>query len=400
MKSSPIIRAPHRNTDNLGVYVHFPYCIHKCSYCDFYSVGMDRAMDGGKTVTTRALADYMQALQSEFAERKKLFRQRRINTIFFGGGTASLLPAENVFRILEMLRTEFEMDSRCEITLEGNPENFSPDYIASLKQTGVNRIHVGIQSLRPAILKQLDRYYDEERYAAILETLKGSTIVNRGVDLMYGVPGQTEEDFYQDLDRLLDTGITHVSLYSLTVEHGTPYDVMVRKGVSPPPDEEMQEQIFSFLPQRMRDRGFVHYEVSNYGKPGQLSRHNLRYWLYEPTLALGPGAHGFTGTSRYANVRNTPGWQSAPLAAALESHEPALELPLCFLRILLPLEREELQRIVETEVPGKWDAVSRTLESWAMRGLARFDSVFEWKLEGLMRLNDRVVELQEVLVSK
>lgn len=360
---------------------------------------MDRALNGEKNVTSKAIGEYMQALRLEFAARRQLFIQKQINTIFFGGGTASLLPAETIFAILEMLRAEFSFSPEIEITLEGNPENFTPGYIAAIQDAGVNRIHVGIQSLRPHTLKQLDRYYDEERYAAIVQTLSDSAIANRGVDLMYGVPGQAEDEFYQDLDTLLDTGISHVSLYSLTVEHGTPYDVMVRKGTAPAPNDELQANIFEYLPARMRERGFIHYEVSNFGTPGNLSRHNLRYWLYEPTLALGPGAHGFNGTHRYANVRNTPGWQTAPTAAALDLHEPALELPLCFLRILLPMDRRDLEALIEAEVPGKSPAVMKLLESWTSLGFSSFDSAFQWNLNGLIRLNDRVIELQELLES-
>jgi len=387
-----------RRADVLGVYIHFPYCIHKCSYCDFYSVGMDRSLGGAKSVPAKALESYERGIRSEFQIRRKQFDKfQKINTIFFGGGTASLLPATVVSRILAMLRDEFEFDPEIEITLEGNPENFSPAYIREIKDAGINRIHVGVQSLREKTLETLDRYFDSERYSALLDTLSNSAIVNRGADLMYGVPGQGELEFFEDLDRLLATGVTHLSLYSLTVEHGTPYELAVRKNTASAPDEDLQGAIFETLPGYMSDRGFLHYEISNFGRPGYLSRHNLRYWLYEPTLALGPGAHGFTGTQRYGNPRNTLTWAEEPAGSLMEMHEPALELPLCLPRILLPVASSDLEEMFAEVGP---DAASRgfaLLKSWERKGYATSGSTFQWNLRGMTFLNDRMIELQNVL---
>ncbi len=395
MKSSAL-RSVIRQAEP-GLYVHFPYCIHKCSYCDFYSAGMDRQLGGTKTVPLTQLESFHRALETEFRARRPAFADARsVNSVFFGGGTASLLPADSVARILSLFSDEFDL-SGAEITVEGNPENFRPDYIEALRQAGVNRIHVGVQSLREKTLRQLDRYFDPQRYAALIDTLAHSSIENRGVDLMYGVPGQSEEEFLADLERLLDCGVTHASLYSLTAEQGTPYEAAVRRKQERPPNEEMQAALFQDLPRLMARRGFLNYEVSNFAQPGFVCRHNMRYWLYERTLALGPGAHGFDGQLRYGNPRNISAWENSPAAAPLSPHEPSLEIPLCILRILLPIPRETLQELL-SPLPRSAAAFD-LLQRWADEGLARLDDEFQWNAPAVLYLDDRIMEMQDVLTA-
>lgn len=361
---------------------------------------MDRTHGGVKAVPADALKDYEQALLVELEHRSARFAQfDRIGSIFFGGGTASLLPAESVHRILQAARQNFDFTEDVEITVEGNPESMSPEYIRSLSEAGANRIHVGVQSLRPHTLKTLDRYYDEERYAAIIETLRGSAIENRGADLMYGVPGQTVEEFKEDLDLIASAGVTHLSLYSLTVEQGTAYDLAVRKKSAAPPEEDIQADLFALLPDELRSRGFEQYEVSNFARNGLYSRHNLRYWMYEPTLAVGPGAHGFDGGMRYGNPRNTLVWQKGPFDAALTAHDALIELPLCILRIVLPMPFEFLENLFSTLTgPASREAIS-LLREWISQGHATEEGgSFQWKTSGLSFLDDRVQEMQERLV--
>lgn len=352
------------------------------------------------SVPRDALQEYEAALLKELEQRQTQFAAfKRINTVFFGGGTASLLPAESIARILHRVRETFDFTETAEITVEGNPESLSPDYIRSIAGAGVNRIHAGIQSLKPAILKTLDRYYDEERYSAILETLRSSAISNCGADLMYGVPGQTRADFTEDLDLVSGAGVTHLSLYSLTVEQGTAYDLAVKKMTAAPPLEDLQADLFAWLPGALLARGFEHYEVSNFARNGLYSRHNLRYWMYEPTLALGPGAHGFDGRMRYGNPRNTLVWQKAPADAALSTHEPELELPLCVLRITLALPLSFLQNLLESLCGARAAARGLSLLGrWVDQGYAVFHAqAFQWNTSGLSFLDDRVREMQEAL---
>jgi oxygen-independent coproporphyrinogen-3 oxidase len=391
---------PLRRPDLLGLYVHFPYCVHKCSYCDFYSVGMDRTHGGVTSVPRDVLRDYEAALLGELELRRRQFASfDRINTVFFGGGTASLLPPDSIARILHTARQNFDFTEDAEITVEGNPESLTPDYIRSLSEAGVNRIHAGVQSLKPRILKTLDRYYDEERYAAIIETLRTSAISNCGADLMYGVPGQTREDFIEDLDRISGANVTHLSLYSLTVEQGTAYDLAVRKSSAAPPQEDLQADLFEWLPGALLERGFTQYEVSNYARGGLFSRHNLRYWMYEPTLAVGPGAHGFDGRMRYGNPRNTLVWQKGPADAGLSEHDPVLELPLCILRITLPLPFSFLQDLFES-ICGAESARRALLlmREWIAQGhAAEKAESFQWRTSGLSFLDDRVQQMQQAL---
>lgn len=362
---------------------------------------MDRTHGGVKTVPAEALKEYETALLLELRQRRPAFAPfDRVNSVFFGGGTASLLPADSVSRILQAARQNFDFTEDVEITVEGNPESMAPDYIRSLLQAGVNRIHVGVQSLRPRTLAALDRYYDEERYAAIIETLRGSAIENRGADLMYGVPGQTAEEFVGDLGLISASGVTHLSLYSLTVEQGTAYDLAVRKKSAEPPQEDLQADMFSWLPGALLERGFEQYEVSNFARKGLYSRHNLRYWMYEPTLAVGPGAHGFDGSMRYGNPRNTLVWQANPLSARLSAHEAGLELPLCVLRIVLPMPFSFLENLFSTLTGAASREAIALLHEWILQGHAKGEGGnFQWNTSGLSFLDDRVRQMQERLAA-
>ena len=405
-----------RNNKHTGIYVHFPYCIHKCDYCDFYSVGLDRlssSQTDGKTVPAEFYKNYREAITSEFQGRVKDFRAyEKVNTVYFGGGTASLLPAEDIAYFLELFEGELDFSSDVEITLEGNPENFTPEYFRSLKDTGVNRANVGLQTFDGEALERMNRYYDPDRYASILTDMSESPIKNIGVDLIYGFPGISGDSFFADLERALSAPLNHLSLYSLTAEPGTVYTRSVEQGVIKAPEEEIQYEIFKALPALLADKGFNIYEISNYARPGAECRHNLRYWLHESYIGLGPGAHGFTGYKRYANMRNTRGWIQAPLAALQEDQEVLMDLPLNILRIALPFALKNIEEVFLESIPEEPEQARRhyqraheLLSDWADRGLARIttdsegDEHFQWLVAGYLRLDDHVLEITKALDS-
>ncbi|MEQ9364462.1 MAG: radical SAM protein, partial [Leptospirales bacterium] len=302
--------------------------------------------------------------------------------------------------ILKLLRGEFAFAENIEITLEGNPENFTADYLRSLHQLGVTRVNVGLQSFREDLLDDMNRYYDPGRYDAVLENLRDAAIQQIGGDLIYGFPGQSEAEFYADLNRTLAAGVNHLSIYSLTLESNTTYAGHVRTGKMIAPGEDLQERIFQDLPRVLAERGLRHYEISNFARPGYECRHNLRYWLYESYLGLGPGAHGFDGYSRYGNSRSVSNWQKAPASAAFEQHDPLEELPLVYLRLCDAIDANLFRDVLVGE--GGFservaDRARAVISGWVDAGygesVATAPCGFRWKMNGLLQLDDRVLEM-------
>ncbi len=402
-------RLPPRRPDRGGLYVHFPFCIQKCDYCDFYSLALER----GRTVSPDFLIAFRKALAVELAGRLEAFRARGpLNTVYFGGGTSSLLPADWIADFLDLVRSYGLLSpngDEIEITLEGNPENFTPATLDGLALAGVTRVNTGIQTFQGRALESMNRFFDPERYASVLGDLDASRIPHVGADLIYGLPGQSEEDFFGDLERLLATRVDHIALYSLTVEAGTPYAKKVQAGGSAP-DEDAQERVFAALPDLLRARGLFQYEISNYARPGATCRHNLRYWYYESYMGLGPGAHGFDGRMRYGNPRNLEKWLVNPLGAALEPHDPLADIALNLLRLTLPVPRDFVRAIWAERAeldPGERERLAglflEQMDRWVQAGLADRTgpdgAEFLWRPAGQMLLDERVYEMNTFLES-
>ena len=407
-----------RNPRATGVYVHFPWCYQKCRYCDFYSVGLERARATG-AVPPELLQQYEAGIIRELESRLDSWPMRTINSIYFGGGVASLMPAATLANILQRLRCEFELLEQCEITLEGNPESFTAEYLRELEECGITRVNVGIQSFDEALLKSMGRYYSPGQSERVLELLSRSSLA-AGVDLIYGFPGQTEAGFHADLARALEANVEHLSLYALTAEPNAPYHADINSGRSDAPDEELQFRLFTELPGFLADRGFEHYEISNFARAQKYSRHNLRYWLYEPYLGLGPGAHGFSGKLRYANVRDFEAWSRAPASAPTHPHDPRYELPLNLLRLCVAFDPALFREVFDVERSA--NAAEQTLARWVAKGLGEFVSatdgrftagalcvtgeagtsreLFQWKPAGLLYLDDRILEMIEALANE
>jgi len=246
---------------------------------------------------------YIKTVLHEFSLRKKSFKENKADSIYFDGGTATMLDAEAIHAILAEIGKYYDI-SNCEITVEGNPENITSGYLDSLHQIGVNRVNAGFQSFSDESLEKLNRFHRKEQYDSALSALSKSPIANWGGDLMYGLPAQTEEDFYRDLKELISYNPKHLSLYSLTVEENTPLAYSVRKKETVEPDDFIQQKILLNLSDYLIPHDFIQYEVSNFARPHFECRHNLRYWPYRSYMGLGPGAHGFNGKTRYGNPRN------------------------------------------------------------------------------------------------
>lgn len=276
-----------------GIYLHIPFCKSKCAYCNFFSLVTEKKMD-----------DYVSALKKEIINRKSYLGDDVVKTIYFGGGTPSLLPVKYVDEILELLHENYNIISNPEVTLEINPDTIDKDKMLALKHLGVNRMSVGIQSFNDDDLRYLGRRHDSRHALQVLDDLSSVGFDRITLDLIYGMPTLTEEKWNHNLDIFFSTGISHLSAYALTVEPKTILGQKIEKEELQEVSEEDTIRHYNILVERTKENGFEHYEISNFAKEGCRSQHNSIYWQDVKYLGLGPSAHSYDGNSRQWNVSN------------------------------------------------------------------------------------------------
>ena len=276
-----------------GIYIHIPFCKSKCAYCNFFSLASESKIN-----------DYVEALKKEIVLRKNYLGGEIVKTIYFGGGTPSLLSVKNIEEILDLLNKNYEIISSPEITLEINPDTIDREKMESLKQIGINRMSVGIQSFNDEDLKYLGRRHDSRHAMQVLEDLKHTDFEKITLDLIYGMPTLTEEKWNKNLDIFFSTDITHLSAYALTVEPKTILGQRIEKGELQSVSEEETIRHYNILVGRTKENEFEHYEISNFAKEGCRSQHNSIYWNDVKYLGLGASAHSYDGSSRQWNVSN------------------------------------------------------------------------------------------------
>lgn len=275
-----------------GIYIHIPFCKQACYYCDFHF-----------STSLKKKDEMIVAILDELLMRRSEVGEEPIETIYFGGGTPSLLEVSELNRILAFIADHFEVIANPEITLEANPDDLSADALQKLAQTRINRLSIGIQSFYEADLKMMNRAHNaDEALNCLVEATK--YFKNISIDLIYGIPGMTEARWLQNIETVLSLGIPHISSYALTVEPKTALYKMIQTGSIPKPDDGMAHQHFLLLIDRLKEAGFIHYELSNFGKEGCFSQNNSAYWLGKKYLGVGPSAHSFDGHSRSWNIAN------------------------------------------------------------------------------------------------
>jgi len=274
-----------------GIYVHIPFCKKLCNYCDFYHV-----------IACEDHTFFLKALLREAEIRQNYTANEPVSTIYFGGGTPSVLSVKELETVLDYLRTHFSAEPACETTIELNPDDITPEYLNDLKKTGFTRISIGIQSWREEDLKMLNRRHTVMQASKALEDTLKTGFENITIDLIYGIPGMSLKAWESNLDQSLAFDIKHLSAYHLTIEPGTVFGRMKEKGLFKEADEEKSNAEFNILVKKTEAAGFMHYEISNFGKPGYFSLHNTNYWKQVPYIGLGPSAHSFNGYSRQWNI--------------------------------------------------------------------------------------------------
>ena len=284
--------------ETVSLYVHIPFCHTRCHYCDFNTyAGMLPLRE-----------PYVRALLTEIGMASALTKlpggkPRRSRTIFFGGGTPSLLSVSQVSRILDACYNNFAVDEDAEITLEANPGTLSREQLVGLRAAGVNRLSMGAQSFDAELLKTLGRIHSPKDITQAVRDAQAAGFTSINVDFMFGLPGQTMRHWRETIERALDLHIEHLSLYSLIIEEGTPFYTWTHEGRITPGDEDLCADMYEYADERLHAAGYVNYEISNWSLPGFQSRHNLTYWHNLPYIGMGAGAYSSFGGRRFSNVR-------------------------------------------------------------------------------------------------
>ena len=269
-----------------ALYFHIPFCKKLCGYCDFL-----------RSVKVQYLPNVVEMMHRELDEQQGFLTDRAIRTIYFGGGTPSLLHPSEIERLIEHSRQIFDCSAVEEITIEVNPDDITDDYVSALRQTSVNRISMGIQSLNDECLQFMGRRHNAAGAVSAVNRLRRAGFDNISVDVIFGVPG-FEESLESTLTEVLKLNVEHISAYHLTIEPATRFGKMLAKGDISQVSEQRSEDEFLTVHQRFTEAGFEHYEVSNFAKPSRRSRHNSSYWTGTQYLGIGPGAHSFNGITR------------------------------------------------------------------------------------------------------
>jgi oxygen-independent coproporphyrinogen III oxidase len=292
-----------------GIYIHIPFCKQACYYCDFHF-----------STNQKSRAEVVNSIIKEIALQKDYLQQEPVNTIYFGGGTPSLLSSEELNALFESIRTHHAIAANAEITLEANPDDLSKEKLRELHSQGINRLSIGIQSFDDTILKFFHRTHNAKEAIQSVENAREAGFNNLSLDLIYAVPGQEHTQWKHNIQEALQLNPEHLSCYTLTIEDKTTFGKWSKTGKFNQVNEETAAQEFETLMHQLEIAGYEHYEISNFCKPGFHSRHNSNYWKQEKYLGLGPSAHSFNKESRQFNINNNTAY-----VKALEQNKLAFE---------------------------------------------------------------------------
>ena len=358
-----------------GFYIHIPFCNSKCAYCGFYSLPSLKLKD-----------HFLEALKAEIVERKDYLKQRNhsgldpqslalignhdmptINTIYFGGGTPSLLSLKEIGELLHLIKRTYPIAEKAEITLEANPDTLSLDYLEGLRQLGVNRLSIGIQSFFDNDLKYLSRRHDSKHARQCIDWAKQAGFSNIGIDLIYGLPTSNAEQWNKNLDIFLAYGLPHLSAYALTLEPNAILTKQIELGKVPPVNEDDALRDYEILCQRGAENGYLHYEISNFCRCGMHSKHNANYWFGTPYIGFGPSAHSYDGTSRQWNVSSVERYCEAFSTASRHCEErsnPETKAP-CLDCFVVP-PRNDAKRVQEPIIEKEQLSTEQQYDEYVM----------------------------------
>ncbi len=314
-----------------GIYIHVPYCKRKCVYCDFYSESSENRIH-----------EFDKLISKEISLRKEFLSSNRIETIYFGGGTPSLLKSQQLTNILSKINDEFSLSPNPEITLEANPDDITRDYLKSLFQAGVNRLSIGVQSFIDGDLEMLGRRHNSNQAVMSVELAAEVGFSNISIDLIYGLPSSNSNKWEANLQKAILLPVNHLSCYHLIYEDNTPLFRDYSKGIVRAIDEDESVEQFRILQSITERTGFLHYEISNFAKEGFFSKHNSSYWKQVPYLGLGPSAHSYNRKIREWNPRSIVEWSKAIDEGIIRIEKEVLS------------ERDKLNEYILTSLRTSW----------------------------------------------
>ena len=277
---------------NLGIYLHIPYCIHKCGYCDFNSHPENR----------EEASLYVNALLKELKSYSSLMFNHTVSTIYMGGGTPTILTPFQLKRVLHTVLLNFNLSHNCEITIEANPATIKLQTLKEIRFAGYNRISIGVQSFDKNELQTLERIHNEEEIHSTVKLARAARFQNLSMDLMFALPKQTVEKWQSNLKKAIFKNPDHLSTYNLTIEPGTAFNILNKKGKLCLPEDDIQFEMYKNTIQILEDAGYQQYEISNFAKPGMESRHNINYWKNGEYLGVGAGASSYINGERFKNT--------------------------------------------------------------------------------------------------
>jgi putative oxygen-independent coproporphyrinogen III oxidase len=290
-----------------GIYIHVPFCATRCGYCDFNTYTPGELGGANPDAWLAALRAELDLAASRLGALHRLdppHVRRHVDTVFVGGGTPSMLGGDGLRAVLDAIRAHFTLAPDAEVTTEANPESTSPGFFEQLRAAGFTRVSLGMQSVAPHVLAVLDRVHSPGRALDAVLEAGGAGFEHVSLDLIYGTPGESDDDLRRSVDAAIEAGVDHVSGYALVVEDGTALARRVRRGEIAAPDNDVLAQRYELLDARLSAAGFDWYEVSNWSRPGGECRHNIGYWNGGEWWGAGPGAHGYVGATRWWNVKH------------------------------------------------------------------------------------------------
>ena len=371
----------------LGLYIHIPFCKAKCAYCDFYSLAhSEEKMDA-----------YMAALLRHLEEVAPRAAGMQVDTVYFGGGTPSYLGAARLCRILQTVLRRYDVARDAEITLEANPDS-AGDWkeLRRLRRAGFNRLSLGVQSTDDALLRRIGRIHTYEQVQQAVTAARKARFTNLSLDLIYGLPGQTMEDWQRTLADAVALGPEHLSCYGLKLEEGTP--LWQQRQALTLPDDDAQADMYLYTVAALSETGYGQYEISNFARAGRESRHNLKYWRMQEYAGFGPGAHSDFGGVRYGYVRDLDAYIAGRLVLAEAETDGTLARDFEYVMLSLRTAEGIDRRTFENRYRQRFEAMERLFVQYEQAGLAQ-RTEGGWRLtpRGFLVSNSIIVALQEAL---
>ncbi len=378
---------------NAGIYVHIPFCASKCSYCDFYSLAGQNDL----------MPKYQQALLHHIAEFAPRLSDYTIDSVYFGGGTPSYYGADRIIELFEEMKKRYNVLVNSEVTVEVNPDSVNLANLKKMRRDGINRISIGVQSANDEILKFIGRRHNYAQAEKAVEMAQKADFKNISVDLIYGLPTQTREDWSDTLTKIFALHPQHISCYGLKIEENTP--LYLYKNAPEIPDDDMQADMYLYAVEQLEKYGYKQYEISNFALPGYESKHNMKYWTIDEYAGFGASAASNLGNTRYTYVKHVEDYIEAVLGGGkivaefeeIEDYEKASEYLMLGLRTTHGISEAEYRKIYNSN----FDKIEELLESYRKAGWARFKSG-RWSFtpSGFLISNRLISEVIDLHISQ